>query len=934
MKRRLYLFLTAGAVLALSSSSPAQDFVTVRRISDCCFSLTVLNRNADRKPINELAVKCSPSVRILTNGVAPPGWSLQYLAPQSARFTASMVSIPAGGLLSGFQLCFLALENNFRIDWITLRNNDLLTSGFTEVSCRDTDSLDVLRNPSSDGCCHLLTLRNRNNELKPINVLTLDLLTPGYIVSNFTWPAAWRATTAGAGSFRFESSSSPLVAGGNLPGFAFCLLPSTGPADSVEFEWTTRDGNTVLTRDTMVLRCEDIRRCDILFAAADSAATCCYDLTLLNNHAPESRLDELRLKMLTPGARFSNIASTVWPVLESSASSARIGSTTIPLESRAVLAGMKLCVENAPSKTDPLQVLWETWRSGKPICSDTLQLECAPPVVPACDSIFHSVVKDCDLRFGFRNTHVPTGVLNGFRVRTLTPGAILENAMPPAAWTVQSRTPTAVVWRSNTDVNNKVLIVGFTLSLQPAGSGTQTLLELCTMLNGNLVCCDTVAISCTPQVRCDSLLLEPGAGACGWSLGFVNLHRPFSPVGGFRVSLTTPGAPITNAVPPGGFELTFLPAVSNPLVEFDWCSTDGGADICCGIASVQCEPPAPRCDSLILRPTEEDCSFDAGFSNLHTPVSPVNGFSVDVATPGAAISSASAAPGWITEDADARRVVFRDTGAGIAHADTRTGFLLSLIPSASGSSIRLVWRTMLDSTALCADTVLVECETAERSMDTVSVLPDPERPCCSEFRLHNRHTPASIIIRFDVRVLTPYVLLFASQVSPPAGWTHASTTTDVRFSTVSAGLSYGSILEGCEICFDNSATGHDPFEVGWEAYSGITMTSSDTIRLECDRTLFVERSAGAAPSAFALRQNYPNPLRKRTRVEFDVPSAGIVRLSLLDASGRLVRTLAEGTFDAGVFGLDVDASRLPAGIYFYCLEFRNQRITRAMTVLP
>lgn len=82
---------------------------------------------------------------------------------------------------------------------------------------------------------------------------------------------------------------------------------------------------------------------------------------------------------------------------------------------------------------------------------------------------------------------------------------------------------------------------------------------------------------------------------------------------------------------------------------------------------------------------------------------------------------------------------------------------------------------------------------------------------------------------------------------------------------------------------------------------------------------------GAPAGALALAPVRPNPSRARTALRFTLPSAGPVRLELIDAAGRRIRTLAEGTLAAGMHertwdGRMTDGSLAPAGLYWVRLQ--------------
>jgi hypothetical protein len=77
---------------------------------------------------------------------------------------------------------------------------------------------------------------------------------------------------------------------------------------------------------------------------------------------------------------------------------------------------------------------------------------------------------------------------------------------------------------------------------------------------------------------------------------------------------------------------------------------------------------------------------------------------------------------------------------------------------------------------------------------------------------------------------------------------------------------------------------------------------------------------GAVPSGYALSQNYPNPFNPVTKIQFDLPKSGSVRLVLINLAGEVVRELANGKFGAGRHEVAVDVGNLATGVYFYRIE--------------
>jgi len=71
------------------------------------------------------------------------------------------------------------------------------------------------------------------------------------------------------------------------------------------------------------------------------------------------------------------------------------------------------------------------------------------------------------------------------------------------------------------------------------------------------------------------------------------------------------------------------------------------------------------------------------------------------------------------------------------------------------------------------------------------------------------------------------------------------------------------------------------------------------------------------PTQYSLNQNYPNPFNPTTTIEFALPKSGDVSLVIYDALGRKVTELVKGTYDAGYYKVNFNASNYASGVYFY-----------------
>lgn len=92
------------------------------------------------------------------------------------------------------------------------------------------------------------------------------------------------------------------------------------------------------------------------------------------------------------------------------------------------------------------------------------------------------------------------------------------------------------------------------------------------------------------------------------------------------------------------------------------------------------------------------------------------------------------------------------------------------------------------------------------------------------------------------------------------------------------------------------------------------------------------------PREVTLHENYPNPFNPSTTISFDLPERADVHLSVYDAMGRRVSTLASGSFDAGTHdvswnGTDAAGAPVASGIYFYRFEAGTLSTTKQMILL-
>jgi len=92
------------------------------------------------------------------------------------------------------------------------------------------------------------------------------------------------------------------------------------------------------------------------------------------------------------------------------------------------------------------------------------------------------------------------------------------------------------------------------------------------------------------------------------------------------------------------------------------------------------------------------------------------------------------------------------------------------------------------------------------------------------------------------------------------------------------------------------------------------------------------------PTEFSISQNYPNPFNPVTKIQFQLPAAGVVTVNIYDINGRLVKELFSGEKEAGRYTLGWNAKGLngmqvASGVYFYSVQFNNTLLTKKMIYL-
>jgi hypothetical protein len=78
---------------------------------------------------------------------------------------------------------------------------------------------------------------------------------------------------------------------------------------------------------------------------------------------------------------------------------------------------------------------------------------------------------------------------------------------------------------------------------------------------------------------------------------------------------------------------------------------------------------------------------------------------------------------------------------------------------------------------------------------------------------------------------------------------------------------------------------------------------------------------------------YPNPAKEAAALDFTLVKGGTVVVNVLDATGRTVATVANGTMAAGVQHINIPTAALAAGVYSISIQTEEGALTQRLSVV-
>ncbi|MFA6233940.1 MAG: hypothetical protein WC824_07100 [Bacteroidota bacterium] len=561
----------------------------------------------------------------------------------------------------------------------------------------------------------------------------------------------------------------------------------------------------------------------------------CYNFFLMNQNAQNLDIDQITLRILTPGFLWYSRtkAPTSWTVNLPVPETLHFTGSVSPVPPGGKITLNSVCLDAICSSVSSVEVVWQTFHGTTLLTIDTLLLTCIPldqyDAVSARDSAGISLLT-------LYNRNSATLPLDEFSVRSLTQG-ISISARTNNSWIVGNSSSTHADFAKTTaTLFPGDSLSGFVLTVTNNGSAFppyvfewSTAFESRTITTSDLLLGKGDPIR--DSVRFHSFQTSPDGRFN--SLGFTlrNIHRPSGPIDKLELILRTPGIAFadSNSGPwapsnPGGTALRFtagavpltgqdsLPgfriALVNPgeadSVTIIWISYYQGQTISRDTVVQYCPPTVFfGCDNFSIL-MDKSCLSSIHISNRHLPASPVNGFTFEIISGMESILSVVPAVGWETDSSNSSVVHFVHPGGGLTPGNVTLPFEIAFSSVQPGRPYNIRWSTWYNGRLICSEERDIVCRAAETSCDTLLVSTDGARKFT--YNIKNQHLPATSLttISFSVSAGNSALRLLTT----PASWAADSTAADyLRFVHQSGGTAPGGESGGFELEFiENTAT--------------------------------------------------------------------------------------------------------------------------------
>jgi hypothetical protein len=105
-------------------------------------------------------------------------------------------------------------------------------------------------------------------------------------------------------------------------------------------------------------------------------------------------------------------------------------------------------------------------------------------------------------------------------------------------------------------------------------------------------------------------------------------------------------------------------------------------------------------------------------------------------------------------------------------------------------------------------------------------------------------------------------------------------------------------------------------------------STNDTVTLERMTNVSISDKNSVS---FTMEQNIPNPAKESTVINYSVPQDGEIIFQIYSVSGQLLYTMQENV-SLGTHQIALNLSDYAAGVYFYSIEYKGQRLVKRMSL--
>jgi hypothetical protein len=118
----------------------------------------------------------------------------------------------------------------------------------------------------------------------------------------------------------------------------------------------------------------------------------------------------------------------------------------------------------------------------------------------------------------------------------------------------------------------------------------------------------------------------------------------------------------------------------------------------------------------------------------------------------------------------------------------------------------------------------------------------------------------------------------------------------------------------------------------------VALSEDEAKQLYTQTLTAVENQSRTIPTDFTMSQNYPNPFNPQTRIDYQLPKAANVNISVYNTIGQLVATLVDEVKTPGYYSVSWNATdqnglRVSSGVYIARMVSNNYSMSKKIVLL-